>query len=236
MAIPQTNITWTSLKDEFGGDYPAGKNVKEGYYYRGYLVPDIVPNAGVSNTGLNVNAGSLKGAIKQQYYFNANMFDYNLPDHDAGSYWYTIANGENGGIDGGYSECYSNSSTVITTPDIGYDLKLYVYGFSATIGAGYRSSPPDLYGNRAYYYDRANTPGIRLLSADNSTVIGSSDSANTTEYWYNTQANSCYVPGFSANVSPNTIYHLKYKVNWLNGGSGRDYWVSSGPFYYAVIK
>ena len=236
MAIPQTNITWTSLKNEFGGDYPAGKNVKEGYYYRGYLVPDIVPNAGVSNTGKNVNAGSLRGAIKQQYYFSTYMFDYNLPDHTAGDYWYTVDNGESGGVNGGYTECYSNSSTIITTPDIGYALKLYVSGFSATIGAGWRSSPPDLYGNRTYYYDRANTPGIRLLSEDNSTVIASSDSADSTEYWYNTGATGCYVPGFSVDLANNTTYHLKYKVNWLNAYGYRDYWRSTGPYYYAVIK
>ena len=185
-------------------------------------------------TGKNVNAGSLKGAIKQQYYFNATSFTYNLPDHTAGSYWYTIANGESGGIDGGYSECYSNTSEIITTPDIGYTLKIYFGGCYATIGAGYRYRY-DAYGS-TYYYDRANTPGLRLLSADNSTIIASSDSADSTEYWYNTGATSCYIPGFSADLAPNTTYHLKYKVNWLNGGSGRDYYINYGSYYYAVIK
>lgn len=236
MAIPQTNITWTSLKNEFGGDYPAGQNIHEGYYYRGSRVPDIAPNANVTNTGYDVSASSLRGAIKQQYFFSTYMFDLNLPDYSPSDYWYTIANGESGGIDGGYTECYSNSSAILTAPDIGYTTRLTVYGFSAYMAGGYRYTS-DAYGT-TYYKDRFNTPGLRLLSEDNSTVIASSDSTNQTEYWYDVGGGYAYVPGFSVDLTPNTTYHLKYKVNILNAGSGRDTFYFSGlpPYYFAAIK
>lgn len=222
MAIPQTNVSWNGLQTEFGGVNPI--NASE--YRRGYYVPDLTSNSTVPSTNSDLAASKWRGAIKQTTYIYRDMYQLSCSDNSAPSYFYSLDVGESGGISaGGYTECWSNTSEVITTPNVSYPLKLSVTGYYATIGNGYRYTY-DPYGT-TYYKDRASTPGLRLLASDNTTIIGSSDSADTREIWWDAyQTNqSIYTPGFTVIVQPNTEYHLKYKCNWYMAGGGRNTFV-----------
>ena len=227
MAIPQTNVSWNGLQTEFGGANPI--NASE--YRRGFYVPDLTSNSTVPSTNSDLAASKWRGAIKQTTYIAKNMFAIPLVNGSAPSYFYSLDLGESGGISGGYVECWSNTSEVITTPNVSYPLKLSVTGYYTSIGNGYRYTY-DAYGT-TYYKDRASTPGMRLLASDNTTIIGSSDSADTRDIWWDAyQAQqSIYTPGFTVIVQPNTEYHLKYKCNWLMAGGGYNVFnVYSTPY------
>jgi len=235
MPIPNTNVSWTSFDNEFGGTYPAGKNIHEGYYCRSYYVPDITTNSTVPYDQKDIAVSKLKGAVKQTFYST----DISL----TGVQYYDAYNSQNWSqLDGGttfntWTDVYSNTITSVTTPNVSYPLKMGTSGFYMYLTNGYRWYN-DGY-NTSYFYDHSRNPGIAIFDVDGTTIIGSSNSTDFTDYWYNgnPQNGSNYVPGITAvAVQPNTTYTIRFKINWYNGSAGRNGTYVSGSPYATVYN